>query len=333
MRSLPARGLAVALGLALSGPSCGKVGFTDVGAGFVLSDATWFEEEQTLFLFARARADQGITEQSVLEVSWRTDDEIVDWTPIDDLPKVHTHVEATCAPKRMCTSTSVRVEKEPREVKMRLRYHRDGDLALDAPTNLNVVGAGPDERSRSLVVYGVFDRINERIQWRGRHQFPTLRNEEVEGLGLRRYFEVRNARYGVYGGDPIDDRNPYLYGAGCPARFTDAGLEVVSTEERAVFQQRPVPVEASTANVVCGESTVMDALGPYEATAVARKNPETRPAFPTLRSPVADATPVKFFLAPCDRTIDRDHEEMQRQRLQMEDTPTYCTDGWEGRDF
>lgn len=315
------------------GPSCGKVNFTDVGAGFVLSDATWFEEEQTLFVFARAQADQGIGKESVLEVRYRTDEEIVDWTAIDDLPKVHRHVPATCGEKRLCASTSLNVPLEPREVEIRLRYHRDGDLALDAPTNLNVVGAGPDHRSRSLVVYGVFDRLNERIQWRSRHQFPTLRNEEVQDLGLRRFFEVREARYGVYSGEITDPINPYLYGAGCSERFDDAGLEVVSTDERAVFQQRVVPIDASTANVVCGTATVEDALGPYETTTVARKNPETRPAFPTLRSPVADGSPIKFFLAPCDRTIDADHEEMQRQRLQMENTPTTCTDGWESRDF
>jgi hypothetical protein len=325
--------LAVSVGLPALGPSCGKVNFNDVGAGFVLSDATWFEEEQTLFVFARARADQGIGKESVLEIRYRTDEEIVDWTPIDDLPRVHTHLPPTCGERRLCASTSIDVPLEPREVEIRLRYHRDGDLALDAPTNLNIVGAGPDHRSRSMVVYGVFDRLNERIQWRGRHQFPTLRNEEVQDLGLRRFFEVREARYGRFGGDTTDGDNPYLYGAGCADRFTDAGLEVVSTEERAVFQQRVLPVEASTANVVCGISTVMDARGPYEATALARKNPETRPAFPTLRSPVADGSPIKFFLAPCDRIIDADHEEMQRQRLQMENTPTTCTDGWQSRDF
>ncbi len=331
----PGWGRWAALGVTLValGPSCGKVNFTDVNARFELADASWFEEEQTLFVFAKVRAEQGITDQSIIEVSYRTDEEIVDWTPIDELPKVHTHVPVTCGRKRMCASTSVHVPLEPRQVQVRLRYHQDGELALDAPTNLNVIGPGPDHRSRSMVVYGVFDELNERVQWRGRHQFPTLRNEEVEALGLRRWFEVRDAAYGSYNGLLIDPNNPYLYGAGCGATFEDAGLESVETEERAVFQQRAVPVEASTANVVCGTSTVEDALGTHEATAVARKNPEVRPAFPTLRSPVADGTPLKFFLAPCDEVISFDHEEMQRQRLQMEDTPTFCTDGWRGRDF
>jgi hypothetical protein len=84
---------------------------------------------------------------------------------------------------------------------------------------------------------------------------------------------------------------------------------------------------------VCAEATVTDATGPYTTGAIARKNPEVRPAFPVLNSPAHDATPLKFFLGPCDRTISVAHEQMLRQRLQLGDTPTTCTDDWSRPDF
>ena len=33
--------------------------------------------------------------------------------------------------------------------------------------------------NRSLQVYGVFDETNSWVQWRGRHFFPTVRNQEA----------------------------------------------------------------------------------------------------------------------------------------------------------
>ena len=52
-----------------------------------------------------------------------------------------------------------------------------------------------------------------------------------------------------------------------------------------------------------------------------------------LRSPVEDATPIKFYLAPCQRTISASHARMQRQRLILEDIDTYCIDDWQTPDF
>ena len=45
--------------LLLMALSC-KVPYSNVNAGFVLSDATWFEDEQTLFFFYRVDAEQGL---------------------------------------------------------------------------------------------------------------------------------------------------------------------------------------------------------------------------------------------------------------------------------
>ena len=170
--------------------SCTKVPLYDVEAGFSRSDAAWFAEEETLFFFYEVAAEQGIGAPSVVEVRWASDTERVDWTPIEDFETVHEHVDTDCGPNARCGSSSIAVSDEPREVAIRLRYHRDGEMALDADVAFNVVGPGPAHSNRSLAVYGVFDESNQQIQWRSRHQFPTLRNMQASQLGLRRSFTV-----------------------------------------------------------------------------------------------------------------------------------------------
>lgn len=310
----------------LLGLSCRKAPLFDVGAGFTLADATWFAEEQTLFLFWEVHAEQGIGDPSVIEVAWDTDVERRPWTPVSDLPAVHPHVPVDCGPHSLCGSTSVHVPIQPRDVRIRLRYHRDGELALDPSTTYTVVGNGPAHTHRSLVVYGVFNHDNQRIQWRARHQFPTVRNHRAEALGLRRAFAVHDATFGTR--PSPGPTNPYGYGVACPTGFQPSGMAPVQTLERAIFAEDLVPVEASEASVVCAQATVTDALGTFTTGAIARKNPEVRPAFPVLRSPVQPATPLKFFLAPCNREISPEHEAMQRQRLQLQGVPTTCIEDW-----
>ncbi len=317
---------ALLLGSTLLGSTCSKVPLVDVEAAFLVSDAAWFDEEDTLFIFWEVEAQQGLGEPSVVEITYATDTERVDWTPVEALPTVHTHVPVDCGPNALCGSTSLRVSLEPREVDIRLRYHREGDLALEADTIFNVVGPGPASRSRSLIVYGVFDEANQQIQWRARHSFPTRRNQEATDLGLRRWFSVADMRYGSQ--ELAGPSNRYGYGEECPSWFAQTELGPVETETRAVFHPQPLPLEASEHSVVCAAATVTDALGTYTTAAVAQKNPEVRAAFPLLRSPVYEATPVPFMLAPCERVISQEHEAMQRQRLQLEDVPTYCTDDW-----
>ncbi|MEQ1506023.1 MAG: hypothetical protein ABMB14_27575 [Myxococcota bacterium] len=379
--------------LAVAGTSCRKVPLFDIQAGFSLADTAWFEDEQTLFVFWQVYAQQGLNDLSEVEIRYTTDDEVVDWTPLSDLPWVHRHVEADCdetftvtqtwtgsttdpyttgygygygseppgdsggygggyggytegyststwtwtedTPGAViCGSASLEVPIEPRSVDLRLRYHPDGELALDVDPVFDVVVSGPAHTNRSLVVYGVLDEANERVQWRARHQFPNLRNEQVEALGLRRSFTIADERYGT--GDPATPDNPYGYGASCAPSFVTAGLPGVSTDERARFDPLPLPLGASDADTICATSIVTDAAGvdrSFVATAVARKNPEVRPAFPVLRSPAHDATPIRFFLGPCDRTISAAHERMQRQRLQLEGVPTTCIDHWQSPGF
>ncbi len=324
-----ARGVAVVTVLALT--ACNKVPIHNVAAGFVLADASWFAEEETLFAFYEVTAEQGLGDPSVIEITYATDDERVDWTALSDLPAVHTHEPVDCGVTSLCGSYSLHVEKEPREVALRLRYHRDGEMALDADTVFNVVGLGDPWSHRSYLAYGVFDATNQRVQWRGRHRFPTLHNEQATELGLRRSLVVADATYGWDDLAPPD--NPYGYGVDCPGDFEPAGLAEVETMERAVFAEADLPLAASDASTVCARATVTDATGTFTTGAIARKNPEVRPAFPELRSPIHDATLLPFFLEPCDRVISAEHEEMQRQRLQLDGVRSYCTDDWDTPGF
>ncbi|MCA9560855.1 MAG: hypothetical protein KC583_20040, partial [Myxococcales bacterium] len=319
-----ARRLALLL-VALLATAC-KVPLEDIDAGFVLADAAWFEAEETLFVFYELTAEQGLSADSVVEIRYVTDDVQVDWTPLHALPQVHTHVPTECVFERRCGSASLHVPAEPRAVRLRLRYHRDGELALDAATRLNIVEAGPAHTNRSLLVYGVFDEANRAIQWRARHQFPAVRNEQAQRLGLRRHFSVDDRRYGA----GLTARgNPYLYGVACPGDHTAYGADPVDTEARAVFDPDDLPEAGAEAATVCAQATVRDATGDFTATAVARKNPEVSPAFPVLRSPIRDALQVKFLLAPCARTISARHLAMQRQRLGLGGVDPICIDDWQ----
>ncbi len=320
-----------ALLVAALGMSCSKVPIYDVAAGFTTADVSWFADEDTLFVFYRVDAEQGLNDESVIDITYTTDDGLVDWTPLTDLEPVHTHLYVDCGTTTRCGSMSVRVEREPRDVHLRLRYHRDGELALDADTVFNVVGHGDPWSNRSYIVYGVFDEANERVQWRGRNQFPTIRNEDASDLGLRRDLVIRDEGYGS--ADLASGDNPYGYGVDCPGGFTSAGLPGVETDERAVFDPFDLPVEASSASTVCAQATVTDGNGTFTTGAIARKNPEVRAAFPELRSPIHDATPLKFFLEPCESVISAEHEAMQRQRLQVGDLAPICTDNWDAPGF
>lgn len=317
--------LATALTACLGAPGC-KVPLSDINAGFVLADAAWFAEEETMFVFYELVAEQGLGARSVLEIRYTTDDGVVDWTELSALPQVHTHVPTACDFDTRCGSGSLHVRLEPRDVALRLRYHRDGALSLESETVLNIVGPGPAHTHRSVLVYGVFDARNRGIQWRARHRFPTIRNEEAERLGLRRELSVEARRYGEEA--LADDDNPYLYGAECPDTFSALERAPVETDERAAFDPDDLPTAASDAATVCADSTVHDATGPFSATAVARKNPEVRPAFPVLRSPIRDATPIKYMLEVCERSISSAHKAMQRQRLLTGDISPVCVDDW-----
>ncbi|MFZ5479437.1 MAG: hypothetical protein ACOZNI_21915 [Myxococcota bacterium] len=325
---------ATACGAALAAAllaSCSKVPIHDVAAGFTLADVSWFAEEETLFVFYDLSAQQGLGDASVLEITYTTDDAVVDWTALADLEPVHGHEPVDCGTTSLCGSWSVHVEKEPRDVALRLRYHRDGEMSLDADTVFNVVGPGDPWSHRSYLVYGVFDETNRRVQWRGRHRFPTLRNEQATDYGLRRDLLVEDATYGSAVLATPD--NVYGYGVECPAGFDAAGLSAVETDERAVFAGEDLPIEASDAALVCAQATVTDAKGSFTTGAIARKNPEVRPAFPELRSPIRDAALLPFFLEPCDRVISADHEDMQRQRLQIGALASTCTDDWDAPGF
>ena len=314
--------------LALLLAACEKVPIVDIGASFPLSDVTWFQDEETMFIFYHVVALQGLGPKSQIELTYRTDDLEQPWVNIADLPLVHTHLPVTCGENSLCGSASIRVKRTPRDVGVRLRYHHGGSLASESTVNFNVVGSGPPHLNRSLVLYGVFDQTNAHVQWRARHQFPTLRNQQVQDLGLRRFFRVENPSFGDLGG-PVEG-NPYGYAFAprCPNQFVPLNWALAATTTRAIFAAQTVPVVAFDAPVICGESTVTDAKGTFVGTAVAQKNPQTRPAFPSLRSPITENIPIGFSIEPCERTIDAAELTMQKQRLQVVGAPIICNDHW-----
>jgi len=330
MRGRCARVLLVA---AVVAAACDKVPLQDINAGFSLADASWFQDEETLFVFYRVQAEQGFGAESAIEITWVTDTESVPWTALEDLPAVHTHLPVDCGPRERCGSTSLHVRDMPRQVGLRLRYHRQGELALDAPLALNLVGSGPPYSNRSLLVYGVLDATNTRVQWRARHQFPALRNEEAEALGLRRFFSVAEAAHGDVGAQAPEDPYGYASAPGCPAALTALGWAGVQTTDRAVFDPGQLPLTASTSPGVCALATVTDAKGTFTAPAIARKNPEVHPAFPALHSPIRSNTPVGFLLHPCTRTISDAHLQLQTQRLLLDGAVEICLDGWQAPGF
>jgi hypothetical protein len=313
--------------------ACGKVPLTNVNAGFVLADAAWFADEETLFVFYRLDAEQGLGPESQIEVAYNTDQQAVSWTPIAALTPVHPHVPVDCGATSLCGSTSLHVPIEPRHVGVRLRYHRDGETTLDGKVTFNAVGPGPAHSHRSLLVYGVFDETNTRVQWRARHQFPTLRNEQVEQLGLRRPFRIAGRQHGEAG--PQAPGNPYSYAfaSTCPQAMQPLEGAPLETSDRAAFDAQELPLSAATSPAVCARSTTTDARGTFDALALARKNPETRAAFPSLRSPVHRNAAVPFLLEPCDRTISEQHLAMQKQRLLLTDPTEVCIDGWRDPGF
>jgi hypothetical protein len=327
------RPLALVLGLAALASACEKVPIADINAGFTISDASWFEDERTLFLFYRVDAEQGLGPESLIEVRYRTDDVFVDWTPLSALPPVHTHVPVDCGPRSKCGSWSLAVDKEPRQLSLRLRYHRDGPLSLNAPVAFNALGPGPAHLVRSLAVYGVFDETNTRVQWRARHQFPTIRNEQATELGLRRQFTISDVTHGTFG--PLPEDNPYGYGVSpvCPAGFSSLPWARRGTSDRAFFEPQTLPLAASDSDVVCAAATVTDALGELTVAAVARKNPVTKRAFAVLRTPIREFAPLGWVLRPCARVINDAHLAMQVQRLQLDGAPTLCIDDFTRPDF
>ncbi|MBS1149347.1 MAG: hypothetical protein H6Q89_1045, partial [Myxococcaceae bacterium] len=327
-----ARAPALLLWAVLALGACNKVPIVSINAGFALADATWFEEEQTLFFFYNVGAEQGLGPDSQIEVTWRTDLAELPWTPISNVTPIHTHLPVACGPNTRCGSISMKVQTVPREVGLRLRYHKDGALTLTAPLTYNIIGAGPAHTQRSLIVYGVFEETNHTVQWRARHPFPTLRNDQVRDFGLRRKFHISSPEYGDVVA-PLD--NPYGYGFAptCPAGLTPLPWGPLETSYRAIFDPHRLPLEASTALGVCAQAIVTDAKGTFASVALARKNPEVHPAFPSLRSPIRENTEVGLLLRICNREISKVHQNMQVQRLILEGSPEICIDDYKNPSF
>ncbi len=308
-----------------------KVSLSNVNAGFVVAEATWFEDEQTLFFFYRVNSEQGLSDASQIEVSWLTDETEAEFVPLSSLTMVHEHVPVDCGTYALCGSASVRVRLPPRNMQMQLRYHKDGSFTLPANVNAQNIATGPAHTNRSAIVYGVFDELNAAVQWRLRHQFPGVRNEDAQALGLRRRFSVDDMGYGNL--ELIDD-NPYSYGfsTSCPS-MTSLDFAAIDTNERAAFVEQDLPLDASTRSIVCGTSTVTDALGSFSTPAIARKNPQVAPAFGALQTPVRDVTTIGYFLQTCSNIVSDIHRNMQLQRTQLSEDDVVCIDDFASASF
>ena len=140
----------------------------------------------------------------------------------------------------------------------RERRLRDGELVLNAAEDVHIIAAGAPNNSRSAVLYGVFNEENTHVQWRLRHQFPGIRNEHAQDLGLRRELNVDDVRYGTLeGARDIFLANSYGYGLSptCPDAFAAHDNSELQTDERAVFDENQLPIESSTAAHACAAAT------------------------------------------------------------------------------
>jgi hypothetical protein len=326
--------------LPLGGAACEpKVPIVDVGATFAVAEATWFEAEETLFVFYRVDVVQGLSSSARMELGYVTDTERVEPAPLASFAPVHEHVAVDCGARSLCGSWSLRIADTPRNVTLRLRYHEDGDLTLAAPLAFTVVQRGDTHTNRSAIVYGVFDEENTSVQWRLRHQFPAVRNPDATALGLRRRFVVDEAVHGDLAGRALADlvpENTYAYGAlaRCPGSFSSAGFSATETNARAAFAAEVLPVEAGSSSVVCATATVFDATGAFATVAFAQKNPEVGPAMPRLRSPIAEVTPIDLFLELCAIELtDEEHRAMQLQRLLQGEGDVVCVDDFDDPEF
>lgn len=331
------RGFAILL-LASSLLTCSKVPLDDVGAGFSFAKSAWFEAEETLFLFYDVGAVQGISHESVVEVSWESDDGVQPFVPVSTLTNVHEHVAVDCGVKRLCGSASPRVAKPPRNVRFRLRYHKEGELGLDVwPAPIKVV-SGPAYSNRSAIAYGVFDGQNKRMQWRLRHSIPDVKNSEATHYGLRRYFRVNDEKIGEVAADLLpsaQSNNHYLYGASaeCPSSFgtsLSTPAEGFSTSTRSVWSTETLSDALSSSPAGCAKVTVRDGKGEFSTSAFARKNPEVRPAYDSIRTSVAESHIIRVVLKPCKREVALAHFLMQKQRLGISNEVSLCIDEDDG---
>ena len=306
---------------------CEKVPIVDIAARFALADSTWFAEEDTLFVFYRVEAEQGLGPASQIELAYRTDDTDLGWTPLGELSPVHTHLPVDCGIRALCGSTSLRIAQVPRQVRLRLRFHRDGQTTLEAPVAFNVVGRGPAHTQPQPA------RLR-RLR-RGQPPHRVARPPPVPQPPQR-----TGARAGTAPQPP-----------GRPIRGTARSRRPSPTIPTDTLSRRPVlrrscrwdgpparprcqrcsktptlPLAASPSPLVCAEATVTDGKGTFPAAALARKNPEVRPAFPVLRSPIRENTEVGFLLRPCARTISEPHRALQVQRLLIAGEPEICVD-------
>ncbi|MCX6127916.1 MAG: hypothetical protein NTX25_02485 [Proteobacteria bacterium] len=275
--------------------------------------AFWFEDEASFFLFYRIDHPLIQRPDSALEFSLNQGNS---WTDVKDVQNIHQHDAVDCGNVARCGSLSQKADTQVADIRLRLRFHKDSELADLAEFPVVIVKSSSPFK-RSFYIYGIFDTSNTYVQWRGRHQFPGLSHEQAEAYGLRRAYRIQNVEAQIPSSEP-DSVNPSLYGKPSSCDGTKLDAPIISSdqgEDHWMINQID-----STYAQVCASSEVHDANGQYFAVAIGRKNPVVAAITQDLQLSYTKVTQVPLVFAVCS-AIDQAYLDFQLKRLKIESHP------------
>jgi hypothetical protein len=308
---------------------CSKVPLIRMYPQVQFAQGAWFKSESTLFLFYEVSGQDGFNARSRVEYRYWSDEGDSGWIPTLQNTNVHKHEAVDCGTYALCGSISQKVSKTPSQVKLRLRYHPEGETDFVFEPSVSLIQSDLPYAGLSYLVYGVFNSLNTRVQWRGRHNFPNIRNLEAEKYGLRRYFKVEKETYGNLASDLVRGENHYGFGLlpSCSGTFSPWGVDGVESHgPRGVMSLATWVPTGAADGASCAIATTTSAVGNHVHSALAQKNPEVAPAYGTLRTPIKETDQVKVVLSPCQSSPSKKHFKMQVQRILAQETIDICLD-------
>lgn len=291
-----------------------KLELLRIYADLPLFQSYWYEAEKTLFVFYRMKMTERVKPSALVE--YQVEQGI--WTDVGRAPVIQKHHHVDCGPDQKCGSFSLKADKEPTQVGLRLRYSADGELADEFRSAPRVISQIAGTLDRSFYVYGIFDLTNRFVQWRGRNNFPGITHDEAMFFGLERPYSV-DGHHGLSESSEISTVLPSHYGIIDPCsgtlldpnkKFSDIGEDI--------WLQTAVP-EAFPETCVTAHN--FDASGPVDLSAVARKNPIVSPIEQDLTLRFTEAQLIPLIFATCE-SQDDDYLAFQKGRLAMPDTAT-----------
>jgi hypothetical protein len=288
-----------------------KLDLQRIGTNLPLFQTYWFESEKTLFVFYHVATTQRVKNQA--DVEYKVDDS--SWISVANAPLVQKHHLVNCGDDQRCGSISIKSDQEPKNVGIRLRFSKGGDLADSFETVPRVIATLSGTEDRSFYVYGVFDKTNKYIQWRGRNNFPGLTHQEANFYGIDRPFSVRDLN-GHNDSTKVSTVAPSQYGIPNPCTGTSiSSLLAESQAGEDIWHPAAIADEFPES---CITARSIDAIGDVNYSALARKNPEVSPIKQdlTLRFTAAHLIPLIF--ASC-KDQNPEYLEFQKSRLQMQD--------------